>query len=102
MEKVDTVLTSPVTTEIDQYLSEHNEPPSVDTLLYWKAHQNKQCVLDKLASSYLQVPASSASVECLSSVAGKVFRPDRCMLKDTTFERLMFIKCNQQLLDRVS
>ena len=32
----------------------------------------------------------------LFSIACKVFRPERCSLKDDTFEKLMMIKCNHQ------
>ena len=41
--------------------------------------------------------AESAPVEQLFSVAGKVFCPERCRLKDTTFQKLMFLKCNKGL-----
>jgi hypothetical protein len=30
----------------------------------------------------------------LFSIAGKVFRPERCRLNDKTFEQLMMVKCN--------
>ena len=43
---------------------------------------------------YLSVPASSAPVERLFSIAGKVFRPERCRLTDKNFETLMFIRSN--------
>ena len=46
------------------------------------------------AMTTLGVPASSAPVERLFSIAGKVFKPDRCRLTDKTFETLMFIRCN--------
>ena len=38
-------------------------------------------------------------VERLFSIAGKVFTPDRCRLKDSRFEQLMFIRCNNTETD---
>ena len=55
--------------------------------------------MSKLAKRYLSVPASSGPVERLFSIAGKIFRPERCRLTDTVFENLMFIKCNSYILD---
>ena len=56
--------------------------------MYW--------TLAKLAIKYLTVMASSASVERTFSIAGKVFRPDRCRLTDKNFETVMMIKCNDR------
>ena len=47
-----------------------------------------------LAKEVLGVPSSSAPVERLFSIAGKVFRPERSNLTDNRFEELMFIRCN--------
>ena len=44
---------------------------------------------------YLAAPVSSAPVERIFSVGGKIFPPDRCCLSDTTFQQLMFIKLNK-------
>ena len=38
------------------------------------------------------LPAFSAPVERLFSIAGKFFRPDRCHLTDKQFEEHMFIR----------
>ena len=40
-------------------------------------------------------PASSAVVERIFSIAGTFFRPDRCLLSDDNFQKLMFIKKNE-------
>ena len=67
-------------------------PDSADSLSFWDSHSCKYPTLASLALKYLTSPASSAPVERIFSIAGKVFRPDRCRIKSQNFERLMFIK----------
>ena len=55
-------------------------------------------ILAKLSLKYLAIPATSASVERLFSVAWKMFRVDRCRLTEAKFEALMFIKCNKIII----
>ena len=50
--------------------------------------------LSKLAVSALGIPVSSAAVERLFSIGGKIYQPDRCHLSDSRFEQLMFIRSN--------
>lgn len=51
----------------------------------------------KLAIQNMTLPASSAPVERLYSIAYTVFRPDRCNMSDKNFEALMFVKSNKTL-----
>ena len=60
-----------------------------------KTFTSTYLILVVIAKRVLSVPASSAPVERLFSVDGKIFRPDCCQMKDTTFECLIFIKCNK-------
>lgn len=88
--------TDSVREELDSYFSEPCIPEDGNALDYWKL---KQCAMPKLANmacQYLQIPASSASVERVFSIAGKIFRPDRCNLSDDMFEQLVFIACNSK------
>ena len=55
--------------------------------------------LSTLAIKYLAAPVSSAPVERIFSVGGKIFPPGRCCLSDTTFQHLMFIKLNKHFCD---
>ena len=51
--------------------------------------------LNSLTVLYYQIPRhaiKSAPMERLLSIVGKIFRPDKCSVKDKTFERLMMIK----------
>jgi hypothetical protein len=78
---------------IGTYIGEECDTSDANPLLYWKENENKFPILAKLATKYLSVPASSAPVERLFSIASKVFRPDRMRMKDETFETLMILKC---------
>jgi hypothetical protein len=89
--------TSGKQSELDQYLSEVCESSESNPLHFWSLHTESLPKLSKMAETYLALPASSAPVERLFSIAGKVFRPERCSLTDSNFEALMFLKCNKDL-----
>ena len=92
-----TVDISEIRTEVELYFSEACLEEDADPLSYWKRHSRTYPALARIAPTYLAIPASSAPVERLFSVAGKVFRPERCRLADKTFEQLMFLRCNMGL-----
>ena len=83
--------------EVQDYLSEVSLPEDSDPLLYWQTKSSAMPTLGTLAKKYLTIPATSASMERLFSVAGRICRPDRCRLSDKQFERLLFIKTNAHL-----
>lgn len=68
--------------ELPVYLSTPCLAESTHPLMFWKENQNSFPNLSVLACKYLAIPASSAPVERIFSVAGKIFRPDRCHLND--------------------
>lgn len=76
--------------KVSEYLQEPILDIESDPLDFWRNHELDYPHLAK----YLGIQASSAAVERLFSIGGKIFRPDRCRLKDETFERLMMIRCN--------
>ena len=82
--------------EPETYLEESCQEMDTNPLDYWKINYINYPTLAKLANKLLSTPATSAPVECLFSIAGKVFRPERCSLKADTFEKVMMIKCNHQ------
>ena len=89
--------TSGSVNELNLYLSEDEEDHKCNIMAYWKSNSKKFTTLSKMAVTYLALPASSAPVERLFSIAGKVFRAGRCLLKDKNFESRMFLKCNSTL-----
>ena len=82
--------------ELETYFRESCQEMDTYPLDYWKINYINYPTLANLANKLLSTPATSASVERLFSIAGKVFRPERCSLKDDTFEKLMMIKCDHQ------
>lgn len=97
-ESVTSTTSSPaVFNEVDNYFSVPILPEDEDPPIFWEKNQNLYPTLSQLAEYYLSVPASSAPVERLFSIAGKIFRPERCRLTDKTLEQLMLIRCNAHL-----
>ena len=82
-------------TMVEEYLLSPCLLQEEDPLVLWKVIQTKFPPLVKMAHRFLCIPASSAPIERLFSIAGKVFYPDRCRLIDKQFEELMFIGCNR-------
>ncbi|KAI0223224.1 hypothetical protein LSAT2_025546, partial [Lamellibrachia satsuma] len=80
--------------QVQNYFAEPCLEEDADPLLFWKNRSGDYPQLATLACRYLAVPASSAPVERIFSIAGKIFRPERCSLSDERFEHLMFIRTN--------
>ena len=80
--------------EFDLYIADANIEFYTDPLIYWQLRANTFPLLLKAALKYLAVPASSAPTERVFSIAGKIFRPERCRLSDAAFEKIMFIRAN--------
>ena len=79
---------------IDKYLAASCLPMDSDPSKFWKDNEKEYLTLAQMAKDILSMPASSAPVERLFSIAGRDFTPLRCSLKDDRFQQLMFIRCN--------
>ena len=64
----------------------------IDSILWWEGNSNKLPLMAKLAKVYLLAPASTADVERLFSVAGRICRPHRSRLNPKTIELLVTLK----------
>ena len=70
-----TVNISEIRTEVEMYFSEACLEEDADPLSYWKRHSRTYPALARIAPTYLAIPASSAPVERLFSVAGRCLDP---------------------------
>lgn len=89
---------SSIQVEVQEYLEQPVIQRSKDPLAFWSTQDTKFPHLAVLAPKFLALPASSAPVERLFSISGKIFRPARCRLSDAVFEQLMFLRCNGHLM----
>ena len=60
-------------------------------LMWWKEHATRFPYLSQLARRYLAMPATSASVERLFSVAGQIVTAKRASLHPSTVTLLVFL-----------
>ena len=89
-----------VESALEKYLSQPCLKQEEDPLDFWKSHcqeADEFACITKLVPKYLCIPASSALIERIFTVAGKIFHSKQCHLTDKTSETLMFIKCNQDV-----
>ena len=89
--------TVPAESEGRSYFDSPRQPISSNPLIYWN-NKDKYKRLCVIAQNVLALPASSAPVERLFSIAGKVFRPERCRLAHNRFSHMMFIRCNNRMI----
>ena len=68
-------------------------------LIFWKTHESRFKKLSNLAKKYLGVPASSAAVERMFSIAGHVFNTKRRKMGLNLFSTLVFLKLNEHFLN---
>lgn len=80
--------------ELPVYLRSPCLEDDANPLLFWKINEHNFPNLAALARKYLAIPASSAPVERIFTVASEMFRPERRYLSDKTFEELLNISCN--------
>jgi hypothetical protein len=78
-----------VKSEEQCYLELPAVPMNTDPLEWWP-------VLNVMARQYLGVPATSASADCLFSLAGRAFDDMRQRMKEEMFEILMWACINKE------
>ena len=81
----------PAESELRSYFDSPYEPISSNPLIYWSNNKDKYKRLCVIAQNVLALPASSAPVERLFSIVGKVFRPERCRLAHNRFSHMCLL-----------
>ncbi|XP_063738091.1 zinc finger BED domain-containing protein 4-like [Eleginops maclovinus] len=85
---------SPLTSQINLYLSEPLTPYSGQPLAYWQANKERFPALAEVARAYLCTPCTSVDSERLFSTAAHVVDEKRNRLTSKNAEMLIFIKKN--------
>lgn len=67
-------------------------------LHYWKQHAGRFKYLSTIALSLFCIPASSANIERVFSVAKDILSAKRNRMKSELFRRILFIRRNYNLL----
>ena len=70
-------LVEDISTIVERYLNESNEPRKSNPLLYWKKHKDTRPILASLALRYLTSLASTVASERLFSAAGNILIESR-------------------------
>lgn len=86
---------TPALTEIDKYKAEPPAPrdmPHRDVLLWWKQAEPRFPNLARMVRQYLSCPASSASVERIFSITGRLFDDLSQAMKEENLEERMWAK----------
>ena len=74
--------------DINKYLAASCLPISIKPANFWNENDKEYPSFATIAKKFLSVPSSSAPVESIFSIAGKVSTPARCRLKDRGFNNL--------------
>lgn len=80
------------TTEVQEYLRVPEISIKESPVRYWHANKDRFPVLSFMAYKYLAMPASSASVERLFSVAGSIISSRRASMTIDTAEKIIFYR----------
>ena len=81
--------------EIDTYFSLPVAPMDTDVLEWWSKHEARMPNLSRMARQFLAVPACSASVERLFSLAGRIFTKDAQHMTTENLSERLWAKVNR-------
>lgn len=98
---------SQTSTELDAQLefyfirfSSKNAPTDSDERLFWDGTADFP-LLKEIAISVLSIPATSAPVERIFSIAGNILAEERLRLSDSNLENQIMIRVNKNLMKSV-
>ena len=66
--------------------------------VFWKNHEKILYLMAPLAKKYLSIPASSASVERIFTIAGDIISCKRRCMGEQLFGSLCFCKLNEMYI----
>ena len=88
----DSTVANDLSAEIEQYITEANEKPSINILNYWSQHRKIYPSLSLMAKSYLGIPATSAPSERVFSLSKTIIGSQRHSLSSQSIQQLVCVK----------
>ena len=85
---------SPMTTELNLYMSIPKSSATIDILQFWHAHEKQFPSLAKVVKKYMCIQASSSSSERTFSASGNIVTPKRNKLDPENVNLLVYLKEN--------
>ena len=83
--------------DINKHMAASCLPISTNPANFWNENGKEYPSLANNRYRISERAILSTPVERLFSIAGKVFTPARCRVKDRGFQQLMFIRCNNSV-----
>jgi hypothetical protein len=75
-----------------------NTDDRIDTLEFWYENKASYPILAAAARLFLCVQATQCSCQRIFSIGGKIDRPDRSTMKDTTLKQRLLVRENLDLV----
>lgn len=97
-ESLDSIISNTITDYMNT-IKNFSLDKSKTVLDFWRENESRWPILANIARKVLGVPASSAGVERMFSIAGHVFSLKRRRMKTKIYESLVYCKLNENLLN---
>ncbi|KNZ49855.1 uncharacterized protein VP01_473g7 [Puccinia sorghi] len=97
----ESTISTNLSAEIDQYITEVNEKPTTNIFTYWSQHKKVYPLLLLMAKSYLGIPATSAPSKRVFSQSKTIIGSQQHSLSSTSIQNLVCMKDWYQKFNKI-